>query len=165
MAQRDGLNMVPPRDDDTEHKILGAVLVSDDDASTDPHLASLSVVFDVLEGADFGDPFRAWLFRLIGEARRERQTLRDRLRFMLARMNQRKAQAYGVDDLAWQLGRLLITAEGEPCCGKVACIRAYANRLREVRQYREHFEAASAELRRAHEQWEQARREQFGPMV
>lgn len=159
MDWSDLINRVP-KDAEAERRLLGAVLVSDDDATPDEELTHLSIVFGALIDADFGDPFHAWLFKLIGEARAARPTLDKQLAFILSRINKREARRrFAVENLAWEIAKLLVTREGDPCCGRVASIRRYGNHLREVREYREHVQTALEEVRRAYDEWDRAQRD------
>jgi hypothetical protein len=162
MARISVLDRAPPKDPETERKLLGAVLVSDDDATPDESLPSLSLVFEKVQAEDFSDPFYAWLFGVIAESRRVWPTLDKQLRFILARPNRHDArEKFGVEHLPSAIASLIMTRDGSGCCGRVASVRLYVNHLRQIRAYRERVEAAIVEIREAYEHWDNAARDGF----
>ena len=144
-----------PKSVEVERQMLSALLVADDDVESDPAVISLEQhFFQQLEPEDFGDPFHAWLYEKIREARRVWSELERQIKFLLSPMFKREAREFGVSDLAFTIARMLITPDGYSCSGDVRKIRLYGNHLRRIRHYRDMILLAFKEVERSYGEWD-----------
>ena len=149
------LSRTPPKDVETERRLVSVLLITDDAVTPDESFRDVTALVALVQREDFADPFYAWLFEVIAEARRVWPTLDRQLKFVLARPNrQAAAEKFGVEHLPSALAHLLLTREGAECAGRVASARLYVEHLRRVRDYRERVEMAIGEVRAAYEQWD-----------